>query len=133
MQKELTLEILEIVPGAVSAEVYADEKTTATEMIEQGMQIATRHERVVVKLPTTIEGFKARTELRKQNIIINNTLGFHNNKFLQTESVLESALPAGRQAWPCFISPFVGRLDDIGENGMNLVRNGMKIKQTIQT
>src|SRR5690348_8185688 len=48
LQKELVLEILEIVPGAVSAEVYSDENTKADEMIEQGRDIASWHERVVV-------------------------------------------------------------------------------------
>ena len=76
LQKELVLEILEIVPGAVSAEVYANAETKAEEMIEQGRDIASWHERVVVKLPTTLEGFKARTALREEDILTNNTLVF---------------------------------------------------------
>lgn len=59
LQKEIVLEIVRLLPGAVSAEVYADESTTADEMIAQGREIATWHQRVVVKLPTTLEGFKA--------------------------------------------------------------------------
>src|ERR1700719_1712375 len=61
LQKKIVFEILDIVPGAVSAEVYADDKTTAEQMVEQGRDIAKWHERIFVKLPTTIEGFKART------------------------------------------------------------------------
>src|SRR5690349_17207707 len=72
LQKDLVMEILSIVPGAVSAEVYADTQTTARDMIEQGRDIASWHERIYVKLPTTLEGFKARTQLRKEGIAINN-------------------------------------------------------------
>ena len=57
-------------------EVYADEKTTAAEMIKQGQEISRWHKRVFVKLPTTVEGFKARTALRQANIPVNNTLVF---------------------------------------------------------
>lgn len=136
LQKELVLEILEIVPGAVSAEVYADEKTTAEEMIEQGRDIASWHERVIVKLPTTIEGFKARSALRAEDILTNNTLVFSQQQIFAIclhEKIILGNKPASPKAYPSFISPFVGRLDDIGENGMNLVENGMKIKALFPT
>ncbi|MEN9407742.1 MAG: hypothetical protein RLZZ455_958, partial [Candidatus Parcubacteria bacterium] len=132
LQKRIVLEILDIVPGAVSAEVYADKSTTAEEMITQGKDIATWHERIVVKLPTTYEGFIARTELRKENIIINNTLVFSQEQIFaiclheQIVSKQFSVLPG---QWPSFISPFVGRLDDIGLAGIDLVANGIKIKK----
>lgn len=136
LQKQIVLEIVSLVPGAVSAEVYADEQTTAEEMIEQGGQIATWDERVVVKLPTTVKGFKARTTLRKENIPTNNTLVFsqeqifavclHEQLMQQTEGPIENL-------YPPFISPFVGRLDDIGEDGMHLVEQGMRIKQLVDT
>lgn len=141
LQKQIVLEIIEIVPGAVSAEVYADEATTADEMIEQGRQIATWHKRVVVKLPTNVEGFKARTALRKEKIPTNNTLVFsqeqifaiclHERIVQETFGPLEN--PERVEEWPPFISPFVGRLDDIGEDGMSIVENGMKIKELVGT
>jgi len=131
LQKALVLEIVEIVPGAVSAEVYSDLVTSSEEMIEQGRDIATWHERVVVKLPTTLEGFKARTILRREGIAINNTLVFSQEQIfaicLHEKIVLQQFNPKPI-LFPTFISPFVGRLDDKGENGMVLVAHGMQIK-----
>ena len=132
LQKKIVLEILEIVPGAVSAEVYADNATTADEMIAQGKDIATWHERIVVKLPTTYEGFIARTELRKENIIINNTLVFSQEQIFAIclhEQIVSQQFSVQPAQWPSFISPFVGRLDDIGLAGIDLVANGIKIKK----
>ena len=135
LQKKIVLEILDTVPGAVSAEVYADEKTSADEMIEQGRIIATWHKRVYVKLPTILEGFKARSVLRREKIPVNNTLVFSqeqvfaiclHEKLIQKEEG-PIAPPAGGE-WPPFISPFVGRLDDIGQDGMSFVENAMKMK-----
>ena len=132
LQREIVFEILELVPGAVSAEVYADSQTTSTEMVEQGKEIASWHERVVIKLPTTVEGFKARTELRKLNIVINNTLVFSQQQIYAIclhEHLMQKEFQA-KNKWPCFISPFIGRLDDIGESGITLVKNGMELKKS---
>ena len=131
LQKQIVLQIIDLVPGAVSAEVYADGKTTHEQMIRQGQEIATWNERVVVKLPTTIEGFKARTELRKNGIIVNNTLVFSQEQIFAIclhEQLIVDLYKPPKNLWPSFISPFVGRLDDINEDGMSLVENGMKIK-----
>lgn len=132
LQKEIIDEITHIVPGAVSAEVYADDTTRAEEMIEQGREIASWHQRVVVKLPTTFEGFKARTILRKENIITNNTLVFSQEQIFAIclhEHLIHTTYGNREGKWPPFISPFVGRLDDIGEDGLTLVKNGMEIKK----
>lgn len=134
LQKQIVLEITEIVPGAVSAEVYADAKTSAEEMVEQGRQIDTWHERVVVKLPTTVQGFKARTILRRENIPTNNTLVFSQEQIFAVclhEQLMQQTEGPVENLWPPFISPFVGRLDDIGEDGMHLVEQGMRIKQLV--
>jgi len=131
LQKNIVLEILQIVPGAVSAEVYADEKTTVDQMTSQGREIATWHERVVVKLPTTHEGFKARTILRKEHIQTNNTLVFSQQQIFAIclhEKIMQKQFGPMNEAFPPFISPFIGRLEDSGENGMQLVEHGMKIK-----
>lgn len=136
LQKEIVMEILSIVPGAVSAEVYADEKTTAQEMIEQGREITTWHKRVIVKLPTTIEGIKARTALRKEKIPVNNTLVFSQQQIFAIclhEQIVQKIYGPIDDLFPPFISPFVGRLDDIGEDGMQLVEHGMKIKKLFST
>lgn len=132
LQKELVLEITEIVPGAVSAEVYADADTTAQEMIEQGRDIATWHRRVVVKLPTTLAGLHARSALRKDKIPVNNTLVFSQQQIFAIclhERIVQEAYGPTDNMWPPFISPFVGRLDDKGEDGMMLVENGIQIKK----
>lgn len=134
LQKHIVLEIIELVPGAVSAEVYADEKTTAEEMIEQGRDIATWHKRVVVKLPTTFEGLKARTQLRREKIMVNNTLVFSQEQVFAIcmhEKLVQKEDGPIENLFPPFISPFVGRLDDISEDGMAFVENGMKIKETV--
>lgn len=136
LQKQIALEILELVPGAVSAEVYADETTSAQQMIEQGRQIATWHERIVVKLPTTLEGFKARTQLRKEKVPINNTLVFSQQQIFAIclhEQLMQKLYGPIENKYPPFISPFLGRLDDLGENGMDLLEHGMKIKKIFRS
>lgn len=135
LQKKLVLEIVNIVPGAVSAEVYADKNTKSSEMIEQGKIIRTWHERLVVKLPTTIEGFEARTELRKEGIPINNTLVFSQEQIFAIclhEQLIQKDYEPVPSLYPPFISPFVGRLDDKGIDGMSLVENGIKIKKMFE-
>lgn len=132
LQKQIILQIVEIVPGAVSAEVYADQDTKAEQMILQGQEIATWHNRVVVKLPTTLEGFKARTGLRNLGIVTNNTLVFSQQQIFAIclhEQIMQSTFGPFEQDYPPFISPFVGRLDDTSQNGMDLVRNGIKIQK----
>lgn len=131
MQREIVMEILTIVPGAVSAEVYADRETKAEAMIEQGRQIARWDNRVVVKLPTTIEGFKARTALRSESILTNNTLVFSQEQIyaicLHEEIIERNFMPQSK--WSPFISPFVGRINDQEFDGMDLVKQGMKLKK----
>lgn len=136
LQKDIVLEITEIVPGAVSAEVYADEHTPAEAMIEQGKEIATWHRRVIVKIPTTLEGFKTRTELRKAHIPTNNTLVFSQEQIFAIclhEHIMQKTYGPLDDVWPPFISPFVGRLDDQGFDGMQLVEHGMKLPKLFQT
>lgn len=132
LQKEIVLEILDIVPGAVSAEVYSNAQTTAQEMVTQGREIATWHERIVVKLPTTLEGLKARTILRKEGIAINNTLVFSQQQIfaiLMHETLVQNTFKPQPTLWPAFISPFVGRLDDKGENGMDVIQHGLQMQK----
>ncbi len=136
LQKNIVFDILKIVPGAVSAEVYAEEKTTADQMIGQGREIASWHKRVVVKLPTTVEGFKARTQLRKEKISINNTLVFSQEQIFAIclhEQIIKKTFGFIEELYPPFISPFVGRLDDLNIDGMQLVEYGMKIKELFDT
>ncbi len=101
-------EICEIVEGPVSAEVIG---TTAPEMIAEGRVLGGLASNVVVKVPMTIEGLKAVHALSQEDIPTNVTLVFSANQ----------ALMAAR-AGAIFVSPFVGRLDDISEEGIHLVK-----------
>ncbi|MBN1151966.1 MAG: fructose-6-phosphate aldolase [Dehalococcoidia bacterium] len=105
--KSLVKEICSIVPGPVSTEVLSQE---AGGMVTEAHEIVTWAENIAVKIPATLEGLKATAILAKENVKVNVTLCF---------SLNQAILAA--DAGATFISPFVGRLDDIGEDGMNLV------------
>jgi transaldolase len=100
-------EICAIIPGPVSAEVLG---TEAQEMIEQARQIARWAPNVAIKIPATADGIEATSVLSKDGIKVNFTLCFSLNQ------ALLAAL-----AGAAYVSPFVGRLDDIGHDGMALV------------
>ena len=100
--------ICEIVDGPVSAEVTT---LTADEMIAQGEELASIDENVVVKCPLTLDGLKAMRVLSGNGIRVNATLVFS-----ATQAILAA------KAGASYVSPFVGRLDDISTEGMGLVR-----------
>src|SRR4030065_2950249 len=101
-------EICSIVPGPVSTEVLSQD---ASEMVSEAREVASWAENVVVKIPASLEGVEATYQLAKEGVKVNFTLCF---------SVNQAMLAA--LAGATFVSPFVGRLDDIGENGMRLVK-----------
>ena len=101
--------ICSIVNGPVNAEVTATDYPT---MLEEGKYLASLAKNVAVKVPLTVDGLKTCKKLREQQIIVNVTLCF---------SAAQALLAA--KAGASFISPFVGRLDDIGEKGMNLIED----------
>jgi transaldolase len=106
--RDVIREICQAVEGPVSAEV------TATEfqgMIDQGEQLAAIASNVAVKVPSTWEGFRACRALGQRGLKVNVTLCFSANQAL-----------LAAKAGATYISPFVGRLDDIGLDGMELVR-----------
>ncbi|WP_423364257.1 fructose-6-phosphate aldolase [Mycoplasma sp. P36-A1] len=105
--KTVVKEITQIVDGPISAEVVS---TDAHGMIEEGKQLALIHPNIVIKVPITPEGLTACSQLAKEGIKVNVTLIFSANQ----------ALMAAR-ANAAFVSPFVGRLDDIGQDGINLI------------
>ena len=111
--KETILEICDTAQGPVSVEVIA---TDAGGMCKQAQEYASWHKHVVVKLPTTREGLKAAKCLSQQGIKTNVTLCF---------SASQAILVAKTGA--TYVSPFVGRLDDISHNGMDLVRQIVQI------
>ena len=107
---EVIKEITEIVDGPISGEVKAT-TTDAEGMIREGREIAKIHPNMVVKIPMTCEGLKAVKVLSKEGIKTNVTLIFSANQ----------ALLAAR-AGATYVSPFLGRLDDISTPGMDLIR-----------
>ena len=107
---EVIKEITEIVDGPISGEVKAT-TTDAEGMIREGREIAKIHPNVVVKIPMTGEGLKAVKVLSKEGIKTNVTLIFTANQ----------ALLAAR-AGATYVSPFLGRLDDISTDGLDLIR-----------
>ncbi len=100
-------EIAEIVNGPISAEVVS---TTCDEMVREGRELAAIHPNINVKLPMCVETLKATKILSEEGIRVNVTLIF---------SPLQALLAA--KAGAAFVSPFIGRLDDIGRYGTDLV------------
>ncbi len=107
---QVIAEIASIVDGPISGEVKAT-TTDAEGMIAEGREIAKIHPNMVVKIPMTVEGLKATKVLANEGIKVNVTLIFSANQ----------ALLAAR-AGAAFVSPFLGRLDDISMPGIDLVR-----------
>ena len=106
--REIVAEICELVPGPVSAEVAA---TDLDGMLKEGRALAKIAGNVTVKVPLTWEGLKACKALSSEGTMVNVTLCFSANQAL-----------LAAKAGATFISPFVGRLDDTGADGMELVR-----------
>ena len=104
---EVIAEICDIVPGPVSAEVAA---TSYEEMLKEAEVLKNIAKNVTIKVPLTWDGLKACRTLRNDDVLVNVTLCF---------SASQALLAA--KAGATFISPFVGRLDDIGLNGMDLI------------
>ena len=111
--RPLIEEICSIVDGPVSAEVVA---TDLAGMVKEGKELAKIHKNIVVKIPLTREGLKAVRVLREDGIRSNVTLCF---------SAPQALLAAKAGAY--FISPFIGRLDDIGQEGMELIEQVVTI------
>ncbi len=111
--KEVLIEICKIVDGPISAEVVSLE---ANAMVKEGKELAKIHKNIVVKVPLIAEGLKATKRLAAEGIKVNVTLCF---------SPTQALLAAKAGAW-C-VSPFIGRLDDISSNGMELIRQILTI------
>ena len=103
------LKICSLVDGPVSAETVSRD---AEGMVDEGRHLARLHRNIVVKCPMTKEGLKATKRLSEEGIRVNVTLVF---------SAPQAILAAKAGAY--FVSPFVGRLDDIGQDGMGLIRD----------
>ncbi|MCP9452541.1 MAG: fructose-6-phosphate aldolase [Nitrospira sp.] len=106
--RDMLQEICAIVNGPISAEVVSVETDA---MVKEGKELAKIHPNIVVKCPLTPDGIKATKQLSSEGIRVNVTLCF---------SPTQALLAAKAGAW-C-VSPFVGRLDDVSSNGMELIR-----------
>ncbi len=106
-------EICSIIPGPISTEVLVE---GVKPMIKQARQISTWAPNVVIKIPATTEGLEVTSILAKEGIKVNFTLCFSLNQAL-----------LGALAGAAYVSPFVGRLDDIGSDGMQLVKDIVEV------
>jgi len=107
--------------AGVSIEVFADLDTSAEQMLEQGMEMFTWIPNAYIKYPCTHEGLRAAQMSVRKGIRVNLTLCFSQDQAAAVYGATKGT------AVPAYVSPFVGRLDDRGENGMDLIRNIRKM------
>lgn len=120
--KEMIQSVEDVLPsGAISVETYADWDTKAADMLKQAEDMYTWGRNIYIKFPTLPEGLKAAHEFVKQGGRINMTLVFDQQ---QAAAVYAATLEAKQ---PNFVSPFVGRWDDRGYNGLDLIKNIVKM------
>lgn len=121
--KQVVSDISALVPdGSVSIEVYADDTVTEEAMLAQGKDMFTWIPNAHVKYPITAVGLAAAEASIKAGMRVNLTLCFS-----QEQAAAVYAATNGAKKGDVFVSPFVGRLDDIGENGMDLIANCQKM------
>ncbi|OGP55776.1 MAG: fructose-6-phosphate aldolase [Deltaproteobacteria bacterium RBG_13_61_14] len=111
--RQIITEICSVVDGPISAEVIAAD---AAGMVKEARNLADIHPNIVAKIPMTAEGLKAAKTLEKEKIHCNVTLVFSPNQAL-----------LAAKAGASFVSPFIGRLDDIGHRGMDLIEQVLAI------
>lgn len=132
--KQVVKEISAVIPqGSVSVEVYASKETSSDQMLKMGEEMFSWIPNAHIKFPTTTEGLKAAERAVLEGIRVNMTLCFSQE---QAAAVYGATLRfADSRAGPAslsgfknvFVSPFIGRLDDIGINGMDLIDNVIKM------
>jgi transaldolase len=108
--------------GSVSVEVYADLSTPADRMLAQGKEMFGWIPNAHIKFPTSKEGLKAAEQAIKERLRVNMTLCFS-----QEQAAAVYGATRGAKKGEVFVSPFIGRLDDRGENGMDLIANILKM------
>jgi transaldolase len=111
--EDILLEICSVVDGPVSAEIVS---TSHEEMVAEAKQLAELHENIVIKVPLIMDGIKTLKSLSDRGIKTNATLVFSSNQAL-----------LAAKAGATYVSPFIGRLDDAGHVGMDLVREIVQI------
>lgn len=121
--RDVVKKISSMVPlGSVSVEVYADLSTKADEMMKKAKEMFSWIPNAHVKFPTTTEGLKAAGQAIREGMRVNLTLCFS-----QEQAAAVYAATRGAKKGDVFVSPFVGRLDDRGENGMDVIVNVVRM------
>lgn len=129
MYKSIIQELREILPdGSISIEVYADHDTSAETMYAQAREMNTWIDNAHIKLPITSAGLEVAHRLVREGIQVNMTLCF-----TQEQAIAVHRATIGAQPGQVYISPFVGRLDDIGQQGTDLVAAILKHYAHIQS
>jgi transaldolase len=117
--RSVVTEISGLIPGgSVSVEVYADASTKAQQMLAQGEEMFSWIPNAHIKFPASAEGLRAAEQSVKKGLRVNMTLCF-----TQEQAAAVYAATRGAKKGDVFVSPFIGRLDDRGENGMDLISN----------
>jgi transaldolase len=123
--RDVVKELSSLIPhGSISIEVYADSSTHAEEMLQQGKEMFSWIPNAHIKFPTTSEGLKAAEQAIKSGLRVNMTLCF-----TQEQAAAVYSATKGARKGDVFVSPFIGRLDDKGENGMELISNIIQMYQ----
>jgi transaldolase len=121
--KSVVQEISRLIPkGSISVEVYADQQTTTDQMLKQAREMFSWIPNAHIKFPTTKAGLAAAEQSIKEGLQVNMTLCF-----TQEQAAAVYAATKGAKKGQGFVSPFIGRLDDRGENGMDLIANILKM------
>lgn len=121
--KAIVTEISALVPaGSVSVEVYGDASTTTEEMFAQGTEMFSWIPNAHIKYPTTKAGLEAAEKSIQAGQRVNMTLVFSESQAAAVYNATKNA-----KKGDVFLSPFIGRLDDIGENGMDFVKNVVEL------
>lgn len=123
--KKIVREVSTLIPnGSVSVEVFADRNTTPDAMLKQGEEMFSWIPNAHVKYPTTNAGLTAAEKSIQSGMRVNMTLVFN-----EEQAAAVYAATSGAKKGDVFLSPFIGRLDDIGINGMDLVKNCVQLYQ----
>ncbi len=123
--QETVREISKLIPqGSISVEVYSDLSTLAEAMLKQAKQMFSWIPNAHIKFPVSQEGLKAAEKAATKGMRVNLTLCFS-----QEQGAAVYATTRGAKRGDVFVSPFIGRLDDRGENGMDVISNILKMYQ----
>ncbi|MBI2444370.1 MAG: transaldolase [Candidatus Magasanikbacteria bacterium] len=121
--RTVVTEISALIPaGSVSVEVYADTNSTAEAMRQEGREMYSWIPNAHIKFPTTTEGLRAAAQAAREGLRVNLTLCFSQEQAAAVYAATKGAAPG-----QVYVSPFVGRLDDRGESGMDVIANIIKM------